>query len=121
VVELLAQRWLAGLVSSAKRGKHQPKLSITPPASDVDAFLAAGHAEGWEALRNVTARGEVPSNIAPETAAWMDAGIFARSSIGELPPLGDLVKQAGRRTDAEGRQRIDECLRRWNLLDQCAA
>jgi len=42
----------------------------------------------------------------------MDAGIFARAVIGELPPLDDLAKQARRRVDAAGRQCIDECLAR---------
>jgi len=42
----------------------------------------------------------------------MDAGIFARAVIGELPPLDDLAKQARRRVDAAGRRCIDACVAR---------
>ena len=122
VVELFAQRWLASLVSSAKRGKHQPKVSAARTEFDIaDDLVTLGHAEGWELLRDMTARGRVPTNVSPELAAWMDAGIFARFTIGELPPLSTLVKQARRRTDAEGRRRIEARLRWWNLHPQPAS
>lgn len=122
VVELLAQRWLASLVSSTKRGKHQPKVAVTNPYDDLpDELVALPHTEGWDMLRRITSRGGIPTNITAEHAAWMDAGIFARFSIAELPPLPMLLKQAKRRVDAAGWKRIETVLRRWDLLHSSAA
>ncbi|HZQ84546.1 MAG TPA: hypothetical protein VFA83_06900 [Acidimicrobiales bacterium] len=122
VVELLAQRWLASLVSSTKRGKHQPKVAVTNPYNDLpDELVALPHTEGWDMLRRITSRGGIPTNITAEHAAWMDAGIFARFSIAELPPLPTLLKQAKRRVDAAGLKHIEGVLRRWGLLDRSAA
>jgi hypothetical protein len=114
VVEYFAQRWLAAIASSAKRGRHAPKApgALVDMKID-DELLALDNTEGWELLRHITARGNLESpSVTQADAAWMDAGMFARTVIGELPPLDTLAKQARRRVDAAGRKQIDACLAR---------
>lgn len=123
VVEYFAKRWLTSIVLSAKRGKHAAKV----PAAMLDfhfddALLTVDHAEGWDTLRRVVASGRIDDTSVPaDVAGWMDAGLFARTVINDFAPLADLVKQAGRRTDAAGRRRIEACLRKWNLSWASAA
>jgi hypothetical protein len=111
VVEYFAQGWLANIVTSGKRGKHAAKAPVEPLRVD-DELLALGFAEGWDTLRRLVANGRAESSVSADVAAWMDAGIFARSLIGDLPPLDTLAKQARRRVDAAGRAQIDACLAR---------
>jgi hypothetical protein len=123
VVEYLAQGWLAKIAASAKRGKHAPKVPVEMLRVDgVDEeLLALSFEEGWDTLRRIVAKGRVESSVTADVARWMDAGIFARSLIGDMPPLAALLKQARRRVDSAGWAVIDECLHRWNLQNVSAA
>lgn len=53
---------------------------------------AARWAPGWRSWRRALARhDEAVLGITPETAQWMDDGMFTRWVAGELPPLEGLA------------------------------
>lgn len=124
IAEWLAVCWLEIILKQTKRGKRAAKLTwraaaALHPAIDVigarpDELPAVGPraaaAMRWERFRRLqAAEGDA-------LAAWMDEGMFARSTVHAHPPLSDLVMRAGPRLTPDARAKVEATLSDWGLL-----
>jgi hypothetical protein len=112
---LHALRWLDAVAVAALRApgrlswpdvvachpaaRETPTSTSTTAGADVPgpvelAVLAARHAASWPWERSRRACAErrwAIDGLAPEHAAWMDAGVFSRWSLATFPPPDELV------------------------------
>ncbi|MBW3649042.1 MAG: hypothetical protein KY458_00590 [Actinobacteria bacterium] len=103
--ELFAVMWLQRLLS-APRGISWAEAAQGHPASawlrslgrrpGVDDLTTAGRALAdtldWRTLRTSVVRQSETTLVAPELAAWMDDGMFARWVLANYPPLPALLE-----------------------------
>jgi hypothetical protein len=114
VEEWFARCWLDAIVAGTKRGKRAAKLGWQEAAELHPALASMGAASdfSWERVRQrVAAEGS-------EMAAWMDEGMFARSTVYGRPSVDLLLSRAERRLTPDARRRVHALLREWGLLDR---
>jgi hypothetical protein len=128
MVELLAVYWLDAIVDAGGRGTRARRLGWEeaaalhpvaqmhtgpePLSPYVLPAMAARRAArmDWDRLRQQLADAGSP------TAAWMDAGMFARWMVGRRPALPILLRQASRRLTREASSNVHATLASWDLL-----
>ena len=82
----------------------------------VELGQAARRAWTWDQLLASSAAGRVPAcGVEPETARWMDVGMFSREVLGQFPPLADLVGDLRDILAPDVLSRIERCLDAWGL------
>jgi hypothetical protein len=126
--ELLTVYWLDAIVEAGGRGTrarrldwdeaaalhpvaqmHRGREALSPFVLPATAARRAARMD-WDRLRQLMA------DAGNTTAAWMDAGMFARSLVATRPPLPVLHRQAARRLTREAMAKVDACLISWDLL-----
>jgi hypothetical protein len=82
----------------------------------VELGQAARRAWPWDQLLASSAAGLVPAcGVEPDSARWMDVGMFSREVLGQFPPLEDLVADLRDILAPEVMSRIVGCLGAWGL------
>jgi hypothetical protein len=69
----------------------------------------------WDALRRLVAKGRKLPGVDADAAASMDAGMFARVVLAELPPFDLLRERARRASTPEAFTQVRRLLRKWGL------
>ena len=102
------------IIGDAPRGHRRVPWNQLRPSLERSQLLAG---EGsWEMLRGVATRhAGVVAELAPEVAAWMDEGMFARWVIGGLPSYGHLLEGAHDACTAEAFTQLRRQLTAWGL------
>lgn len=77
----------------------------------VEAARALGRVWGWEGVRRWAAAGWLPDLVEPALARWMDDGMLARTLLGGIPPLAELLTAAASRTTPAAHRRVRAVLR----------
>lgn len=101
----LSWRRAAGLHPAAALLAAEGRRPATVPAV-VEAARALGRVWGWDGVRRWVRRGWLPDRIDPHLAAWMDDGMLARTLLGEMPTLGELLVAAARCTTPAALRRV---------------
>ncbi len=82
----------------------------------VELGQAARRAWPWDQLLTSSAAGLVPAcGVDPDSARWMDVGMFSREVLGQFPPLVDLVADLRAILAPDVMSRIERCLDAWGL------
>jgi hypothetical protein len=128
--ELFAAMWLSAIAASSRRLTWGEAVALHPamhgsvdggrrrqPEELVSCGRALHRAMPWGELRLRAASGrrDVGIGVAPDIAAWMDDGMFARWVLGGLPPFPLLLQRCSTVLAAEVLRRVRRTLRAWNL------
>jgi hypothetical protein len=116
---------LRGLVAAARAhpgvemvAEHEPKLVDMAAERLVRIGRMMGEARNWAHLRRAASAGEWPvENLAPDGAAWMDDGMFARWVLAEFPLLDEYLEELDRLLPASTVIAVRAVLAEWDLLD----
>jgi hypothetical protein len=110
--------WLALMLFIAVIGDHGVgrRVGWSQLRPFLERYEHLGDIGTWEALRRLVAKGhDLTAGVNAEAAAWMDAGMFARSVLAELPPYEVLLERARRAATPEAFTQIRRLLRKWGL------
>jgi hypothetical protein len=134
---LWALQWMDGLVVRVARGErirglvaaarahpavelvaeHDPDLVDEAIARLVRLGTLMGAQRPWPKLHRAAASGEWSvEGLAPEGAAWMDAGMFARWVLGEYPDLDEYLAELGELVPEAVVDGVRAVLEQWDLL-----
>lgn len=134
---LWALLWLDGLLARAARGEelaglvaaarahpaiemvadHEPELVDEAAHRLVRLGRLFGHARDWSHLRRAAAAGEwAVEDLAPEGAAWMDDGMFARWVTAGFPLLDDYLAELDLLLSDHVMAGVRGVLAQWELL-----
>ena len=141
-IEFLAIQWLASALENSAGGSrrsrrakrlnwdqlrslHPTQVAIAkagvPELYEVSLVRAgelSANVWDWTYLREEVTAGRCDwLDIHPDTAAWMDDGMFARTLLSMWPRLVDLRAEILRRLSPRTLERLDETLEAWGLAE----
>ncbi len=97
--------------------ERAPELLDETVAELVEVGEIQGRARPWPVLRAATAAGEWHvDDLAPEAAAWMDDGMFARWVTAGFPAVDDYLTELGELLPAPVLDEVTATLRAWSLV-----
>jgi hypothetical protein len=91
----LTRSWaqLAVLHPAVQSSQPPDLATLTDPAALVPIARSHAAAHSWEVLRRSPSPLALPEGpLAPDIAAWMDDGFFARWTIGAYPPVDTMAR-----------------------------
>ncbi len=119
--------WLGAVALSGEQARRrlswEEALALHPAASGLEpvgatamemeaAIAAATPIMQWDRLRRLVAEGfELAGAPPPALAGWMDAGMFCRSVLDRVPPLGDLLALVRPYLEPVGHRRLTHLAR----------
>jgi hypothetical protein len=133
---LWALQWLDGIVTRVARGErmrglvaaahahpavelvaqHEPRLVDEAVGRLVRLGALMGEQREWPRLRRACADGTwVVDDLAPEGAAWMDDGMFARWVLAEYPSFDDYLAELRTLVPEHTVDGIAQVLDQWGL------
>jgi hypothetical protein len=134
--ELWALQWLDGIITRAARGEklrglvaaarahpaielvaqHDPRLLDEAIARLVRLGRLMGRQRPWSRLHEAASTGEwVVEDLAPEGAAWMDDGMFARWVLSDFPSIDDYLAELRELIPTSTVDGVADVLAQWDL------
>ena len=115
---------LAGLVAAARAhpaiemvAEHEPELVDEAAHRLVRLGQLFGQARAWPHLRRAAASGQwAVEDLAPEGAAWMDDGMFARWVTADFPLLDEYLAELDALLSEHVMAGVRGVLAQWELL-----
>lgn len=126
--ELFTLRWLVNMIGVASEEErtlpwdeaaslHDAVSLLELQPHDLDRAAAALHRVAtWRELREAAAEGRgIPTGVAPDDAAWMDDGMFARELLGRYPSVALLLDDLSKAVSASTARRVRQQIRGWGI------